>query len=128
MKKFNTNDYVYIQITEAGWEHLKKTVGGDYINAYIKPRLKVINAEIWYKLQCHALFEHLPNTNGKTLFKPTIMIDDKNLKDAKTCKQQKQEIIKQIIEMEGIVSVEPIFSDPQPSDEILLNITFTPDK
>ena len=31
MKKFNINDHIYIQITEHGWKHLKKTVGDDYI-------------------------------------------------------------------------------------------------
>ena len=33
MKKFNLNDYMYIQITEEGWRHLEKTVGIEYINA-----------------------------------------------------------------------------------------------
>jgi len=30
MKKFNINDYMYIQITEEGRKHLKKTVGDEY--------------------------------------------------------------------------------------------------
>ena len=38
MKKFNINDYMYIQINENGWEHLKKTVGGDYIKHCIESR------------------------------------------------------------------------------------------
>jgi hypothetical protein len=31
MKKFNLNNYVFVQITEYGWEKLKETVGNDYI-------------------------------------------------------------------------------------------------
>ncbi len=35
MKKFNINEYVYIQITKDGWEHLRNTVGQDYIEACV---------------------------------------------------------------------------------------------
>lgn len=43
MKKFNVNDYMYIQITEDGWKHLEKTVGIDYINACIKRQTTLIS-------------------------------------------------------------------------------------
>jgi len=51
MKKFNINEYMYIQITEEGWKHLEKTVGIDYINACIKTPnyTKIIDGETWYR-------------------------------------------------------------------------------
>jgi hypothetical protein len=87
MKEFNINDYMYIQITEDGWEHLKKTVGIEYINACIdKPSYrKIINGETWYRLQCWNCFDLMPlNVGGKILFMPAVMFDDESLNDIDT--------------------------------------------
>lgn len=83
MKKFNINDYIYIQITELGWKHLKETVGHDYIKHCIDTESyrKEIGGQIWYRLQAHHAFELLPTTdNSKILYNTTIMIDDSALK------------------------------------------------
>ena len=80
MKKFNINEYMYIQITEAGWVHLSKTVGFEYIKHCIKPYEKEINGEIWYRLQCWGVFDLLPsNFGGQPLFNTNVMFDDKAL-------------------------------------------------
>ena len=59
MKKFNINNYMYIQINENGWEHLKKSVGEDYIKHCIEPYKTNIEDKVWYKLQCHQVFDLL---------------------------------------------------------------------
>jgi len=52
MFKFNINNYIYLQITETGWEFLEKTVDKNYINNCIdNEKFRVeIDGEIWYKL------------------------------------------------------------------------------
>ena len=82
MKKFNINDYIYIQITEIGWEHLNKTVGAEYIERCINSDSykKEINGEIWHRLQAHSVWELLPlNFSSNVLYKTTIMFDDISL-------------------------------------------------
>ncbi len=76
MKKFNINDYMYIQITKEGWKHLKETVGNDYIKHCINaPSYKMeIDGEIWYRLQCHNAFDILP-IKSRPLFKTNVMFD-----------------------------------------------------
>ena len=78
MKKFNINDYIYIQITEEGWKHLKKTVGDEYIKHCIKVPAyeKIINSEIWYRLQCHQVISLLSGNVATLLFKTNVMFDD----------------------------------------------------
>ena len=83
MKKFNINEYMYIKITEAGWQHLQKTVGEDYINACIKrPEYeKEIEGEKWYRLQCWNCFDLMPpNFGGQALFETNVMFDVEALK------------------------------------------------
>lgn len=83
MKKFNINNYMYIQITDKGWRHLKKTVGEDYIKHCIETHhyKKKINGETWYRLQCWNIFELLPSDfGGQPSFKPNVMFDDDALK------------------------------------------------
>lgn len=81
MKEFNINSYMYIQIKDNGWEHLKKTVGDDYIKHAIKPRRVEINGEYWYKLQCYTVFELLPIKFGTaTMFNTNVMFDSDSLK------------------------------------------------
>lgn len=78
MKKFNINEYMYIKITEAGWQHLRQTVGEDYINACIKiPAYeKEIEGEKWYRLQCWVCFDLMPpNFGGQALFESNVMFD-----------------------------------------------------
>jgi hypothetical protein len=79
MKKFNINGYMYIQITDKGWEHLRKTVGDEYIKACIKSNgynVK-INDETWYKMQCWNVFDLLPiSIGGNLLFNTNVMFDD----------------------------------------------------
>jgi hypothetical protein len=83
MKKFNLNDYMYIQITDEGWKHLEKKVGIDYINACIKTPhyTHVINGETWYRLQCWNCFDLMPpDFGGRALFNTNVMFDDEALK------------------------------------------------
>ena len=83
MKKFNLNDYMYIHITDEGWNHLEKTVGIDYINACIKTPhyTHVINGETWYRLQCWRCFDLMPpDFGGRALFNTNVMFDDEALK------------------------------------------------
>ena len=81
-KKFNINDDMYIQITEAGWKHLKETVGCEYIKHCIasKYHKKEINNEVWYKLQCHEVFTLLPIKMGRpVLFNSNVLFNDTEL-------------------------------------------------
>ena len=83
MKTFNINDYIYIQITDLGWEHLEKTVGKEYIEACIKTPSyeKNINNELWYKLQANQVFDILPCHLGvNILYSTNIMFDESDLK------------------------------------------------
>jgi hypothetical protein len=83
MKTFNINDYIYIQITETGWNHLRKTVGEDYIKYCIdrKPYRVEIEGDIWYRLQAHNVFDILAlDGTDKLLYSPNIMFDDDSLK------------------------------------------------
>lgn len=80
MKRFNINDYIYIEITDCGWAYLQKTVGNSYIEACITPNKYLINGKVVYKLQCHQVFDLMPvDVGSMTLFKPTIMINEKDL-------------------------------------------------
>jgi len=84
MKEFNINDYIYVKITENGWEHLRKTQSDEYIRHCIINKRKVINGENWYRLIAHSAFQDLPTGMGTTLkFMPTIMIEDSYLKEQK---------------------------------------------
>lgn len=56
----NINEYMYIQITDQGWQHLKATVGQEYIKNFIETRKVIINNEGWYKLQCKDVVDLLP--------------------------------------------------------------------
>jgi hypothetical protein len=83
MLKFNINEYMYIKITDAGWKHLKETVGENYINNCIKrPEYeKEIAGEKWYRLQCWNCFDLMPPYfGGKALFESNVMFDEKDLK------------------------------------------------
>lgn len=80
MKKFNINHYMYIQITDTGWQHLKQTVGDDYIKHCIEPYKTIIDGETWHKLQAHEVFELLPiNSGGNLTYKTNVMFDDNDL-------------------------------------------------
>jgi hypothetical protein len=80
MKKFNINEYMYIQINENGWEHLKKTVGDDYIKHCIESRKVEVENEVWYRLQCHNVFDLFPiNFGGQPTFNTNVMFDDEAL-------------------------------------------------
>jgi hypothetical protein len=83
MKKYNINEYIYIQITESGWEHLRKTVGEEYIKHCITADgyKREINGEIWHRLQCWGVFDLFPSNFGKQpLFNTNVMFDDEALK------------------------------------------------
>lgn len=80
MKTFNINQHIYIQIHNSGWNHLRKTVGNEYIKHCIEPHAKIINDEVWYRLQCHHVFDILPSNHGGLSFINTnIMFDDEVL-------------------------------------------------
>lgn len=38
MKEYNINKYIYIHITERGWEYLKNILGSDHVKKYIEPQ------------------------------------------------------------------------------------------
>lgn len=81
-KLFNVNSEVYIQITEAGWSHLKKTVGQEYIDVCIKIHEVVLNDEIWYKMQFHHIMNILPiGSSFNVLYKTNILFDEEDLKE-----------------------------------------------
>lgn len=84
MKKFNLNDRICIQITKEGWNHLRDTVGHEYIKCSIdNEHYRVeIEGEVWYSLQAHEVFSLLPiDFGGKPLYNTNIMIEDKHLED-----------------------------------------------
>lgn len=83
MKKFNINDYMYIRITDAGWKHLRETAGEKYIKDFIKiPECeKIINGEMWYRLQCWSCFDLMPiNFGGSPLFEPDVIFNANDIK------------------------------------------------
>lgn len=57
MKTFNLNNFILIQITEYGWEHLNNKVLPDYITHCILPNEQIINGIKYYKLQAHTVIE-----------------------------------------------------------------------
>lgn len=91
MKNFNINHYIFIQITEDGWKHLKETVGDEYIKHCITPSKEVINNEEWYKLQAHQVFDLLPVGMGsKLLYNTNILINDIHLTEIQPQNQQQK--------------------------------------
>ena len=71
---------MYIQITDTGWQHLKQTVGDDYIKHCIEPYKTIIDGETWHKLQAHEVFDLLPiNSGGNLTYKTNVMFDDNDL-------------------------------------------------
>ena len=71
---------MYIQINENGWEHLKETVGDDYIKHSIESRKVEVENETWYRLQCHNIFDlFLINFGGQPMFNTNVMFDDEAL-------------------------------------------------
>ncbi len=55
MIDFNLNNYVLVQITEYGWEELKKSVGQEYIDTCIISHEQQIDGEKWYRIQGHEM-------------------------------------------------------------------------
>lgn len=80
MKQFNINNYWYIQITEKGWDHLRKTNTENYIDYCILTRQVIINSIEYYRLQAHEVMSLLPLTFGSSpLYNTNILIDDNHL-------------------------------------------------
>jgi hypothetical protein len=78
MIKFNINHYILIQITDAGWLHLRDTLDESYIKNCITPYRQILNDnEVWYRLQAHNVFSLLPMNTGfnKVLYNTNILID-----------------------------------------------------
>lgn len=83
MKKFNLNDYMYIQIKQNGWDMLNNTVGKDYIKHCIEPYKVNIENKEWYKLQAHVVFDLFPiNYGGTSMINTNVMFDDSDLQNA----------------------------------------------
>lgn len=81
---FNINGYMYIQITEKGFEHLQNTVGDEYIKNCIENRKIDVGGETWYKLQCWDVFDLFPCGNGfDLLFKTNVMFDCDSMEGSK---------------------------------------------
>ena len=74
---FNLNDYIHIQITEKGWEHLINTVGKDYVKHCIEPYKQEEHSKDWYRLQAHQVFNLLPINNTNILYKSNIKFEIK---------------------------------------------------
>jgi hypothetical protein len=80
MKKFNINKYMYIQITDTGWQHLNDTLEKDYIIQCIDYSKIIIDGKIWHRLIVHEVFRLLPQELGKPLlYNPDVMFDDEDL-------------------------------------------------
>ena len=80
MKAYNLNHYIYVQINELGWKHLKKTVGESYIKSCISPYKYVFNEITYYKLQIHEVFSLLPIqscSNNQFISMVFLLEDDK---------------------------------------------------
>ncbi len=88
MVKFNINYYMYVEITDEGWQHIRKTVDEYYINNHLKNKKKVINGRIWYKLQCWECFQLMPPTIGKHYFEANVMFDEESLSNFKVLPQK----------------------------------------
>ena len=77
MEAFNLNNYVFVQITEYGWEYLAATYDSRYIQYSIKNYKETIDGVEYYKLQAH----HVITTFGGAIWathpapiKSTILI------------------------------------------------------
>ena len=82
MKKYNINNYMYVQITEAGFEHLNKYFPEDYIKHCVENKKVEIDGETWYQLQCHEAFELFPrHFSEEVLFKTTVMFEEKDFEE-----------------------------------------------
>ena len=81
MEKFNTNNYIYVQITKDGWKHLEKEVGKEYIKHCIYPYKKEIKGKVWYKLQMHQVFDVLHENCAQHHIHTNILIDIKLKED-----------------------------------------------
>lgn len=80
MKKFNINNYMYIQITDKGWKFLKETFNADYIEHRILKQKIQIKNDIWYRIQCYEVFDIFPVTIGcEPLFEMNVMFDDNDI-------------------------------------------------
>ena len=78
MKKFNINNYIYIQITKRGWKHLSETLDNSYIENCIKNKKVEIDDEIWYKLQCYEVFQlFVCEVGSEPMFETNVMFDDR---------------------------------------------------
>jgi hypothetical protein len=80
MKTFNLNNNIYIQINQNGWDHLRETVGYEYIKHCIENRKVEIDGVDWYRLQAHQVIDLFPMNFGRTpLYSLNIMIDESSL-------------------------------------------------
>lgn len=80
LKKYNINDYIYIQINETGWNHLRSTVGESYIKHCIKNKEYVIDGKIWYRLQCHSAFDIFKTYNGRYMpFNSNVLFESHSM-------------------------------------------------
>lgn len=97
MIKFNINNHMYIQINESGWEHLKKTVGDNYIKHCIENRKIEVENEVWYRLQCHQVFD-LFSISNDPMFNTNVMFDDNILQELE---KEKEIALKHRYDSEG---------------------------
>lgn len=82
MKKFNINNHMYIQINESGWKHLQETVGSEYIKHCIESYKVEKKNEVWYRLQCHKVFELFPiNVGMPSLINTNVLFDENELEE-----------------------------------------------
>ena len=78
--KFNINEYMYIRITDKGWQHLMETVGDKYIKHCISTKEVIIDSIVWHRLQAHAVFSYFPDSFGSMpYYNTTVMFDNKDL-------------------------------------------------
>jgi hypothetical protein len=53
MLSINLNEFVLIQITQAGWEYLLDTFGKKYVDNCIHPNSHIVDGVIYYKFHLH---------------------------------------------------------------------------
>lgn len=85
LQKFNIGKCVYVQITDEGWKHLRRTLTEpeDYIKYCIEPYKIIIDDKIWYKMQLFSVMELLGyNMFVNPKIKPLIYIDSSDLTES----------------------------------------------
>lgn len=99
-RTFNLNDYVYVQITQYGFEellkHEKEINNIGFTEHCVISRKEVIDGEDWYKLQAHSIpdwFGRMIWATNPAPLKANIMFDDAEYDQLKESNKQLAEAL-----------------------------------